>query len=583
MAREDRGYSRYIAEFIGTFILTIAVGCNTLNNAYIWGATSNACTLMVLIFAFGDVSGGHFNPAVTIAAFIAQGISMGEMMTYIFFQLLAAALGSVVYVCTFLQSFNIAPMPGFAWQQAALAETVYTMMLCFVVLSCAYSIRSSSASKPEGPQFAPVAIGFVLIAGAYGGGAISGGCFNPAIALAVDASSAGLGFGWSIAYIGYQLIGAALAGVFHRLTRPDLYQAKDPIIRNAIGGPTKLSMLISEFLGTFILTITVGLNVLAASRAGAWSIGAALMCMIYALGDVSGGNFNPAVTLAVFAAEPEVRNPPKTALYMATQLLAGIMGAWMFVGMISQQGWETFSLGPVGKYTWATRAPIEIFFTFVLCLTVLSVACVKARKPADEFDALAIGATISVGGYVAGMASGGTLNPAVTLGVASTSVLCPHCMSFIFSFVYMFLEFLGALLAVAVFKVCRPEEYGGLLRTSTKEDVLPQESRRTQQGPPSMISATAPPSGAMMQQPYSNAPSPYQPAGSFGAAPMPMQSQQMPMSGSFTQGQPGTNSMPYLNAHPGAPQTIPSMGFSNQPGAMVPSMQGAPMIQSQRF
>ena len=60
-----------------------------------------------------------------------------------------------------------------------------------------------------------------------------------------------------------------------------------------------MSMCVSEFLGTFILVLTVGLNVLSGSKAGAFSIAASLMCMIYALGTCSGAHFNPAVTLGV--------------------------------------------------------------------------------------------------------------------------------------------------------------------------------------------------------------------------------------------------------------------------------------------
>ena len=67
------------------------------------------------------------------------------------------------------------------------------------------------------------------------------------------------------------------------------------------GAPTGLgAKCCSEFLGTFFLVLTVGLNVLGKSPAAAWSIAASLMCMIYALGSVSGAHFNPAVTLAIF-------------------------------------------------------------------------------------------------------------------------------------------------------------------------------------------------------------------------------------------------------------------------------------------
>merc|ERR1719224_185817 len=120
-------------------------------------------------------------------------------------------------------------------------------MLCFVVLNVA------TAKKNEGNQFYGLAIGFVIIAGAYGAGAISGGCFNPAVALGIDISSAGMGFGWGFAYTGYELLGAALAAGLFRVVRPDEF-----------GGSPDYSLgtkLVSEFIGTFFLVLTVGLNV----------------------------------------------------------------------------------------------------------------------------------------------------------------------------------------------------------------------------------------------------------------------------------------------------------------------------------
>merc|ERR1711881_431844 len=91
----------------------------------------------------------------------------------------------------------------------------YTFMLCFVVLNVA------TAGKNAGNQFFGLAIGFVIIAGGYAAGNISGGCFNPAVALGIDVSSAGLGFGWGIAYTAYELLGAAAVAGMFRIVRPD--------------------------------------------------------------------------------------------------------------------------------------------------------------------------------------------------------------------------------------------------------------------------------------------------------------------------------------------------------------------------
>merc|ERR1719158_1188287 len=129
-------------------------------------------------------------------------------------------------------------------------------------------------------------------------------------------------------------MGAALASVFYRLSRPSEFGKRDKVLNSSNGQEVRISQLVSEFLGTFLLTVTVGLNILSGSRCGAWSIGAALMCMIYALGDVSGAHFNPAVTLAVVASgryESDVPNPIKGGMYMLAQFFAGVAGAWMLL------------------------------------------------------------------------------------------------------------------------------------------------------------------------------------------------------------------------------------------------------------
>merc|ERR1719405_10906 len=122
-------------------------------------------------------------------------------------------------------------------------ELVYTFMLCFVVLNVAV------ASKATPNKYYGLAIGFVIVAGAYGAGNISGGCFNPAVAFGIDVSSAHKGFGWSFLYLVFELIGAALASGLHRVVRPQEYPGL------AIGSIA--ASLTSEFLGTFFLVLTV--------------------------------------------------------------------------------------------------------------------------------------------------------------------------------------------------------------------------------------------------------------------------------------------------------------------------------------
>merc|ERR1719263_1677994 len=200
-----------------------------------------------------------------------------------------------------------------------LCETLYTFMLCFVVLNVAAARKYTET----GNEWYGLAIGFVIVAGAYGAGAVSGGCFNPAVAIGIDTSSAGLGFGWCIFYTLFEFIGAALAAVAFRMVRPEDF---DP--DGTFAEPTRAPKLVSEFLGTYMLVLTVGLNVLGNSPAGAFSIAASLMCMIYALGDVSGANFNPAVTLAILASKMTDLTAQKAGLYMLAQVAGGVVAAF---------------------------------------------------------------------------------------------------------------------------------------------------------------------------------------------------------------------------------------------------------------
>merc|ERR1719163_976760 len=172
---------------------------------------------MVMIYACGGISGANFNPAVSLALAINKTLDGNTAGIYICTQLLAGILAGLSYGVTLWEVFNLAPTPGFQWYQAGLAEFIYTFMLCFVVLNVAV------AAANQGKQFYGLAIGFVVVAGGYGAGHISGGAFNPAVALGVDVSSAGLGFGWGPVYVVFELLGAVLAvGLFH-IVRPEKF------------------------------------------------------------------------------------------------------------------------------------------------------------------------------------------------------------------------------------------------------------------------------------------------------------------------------------------------------------------------
>lgn len=439
---ESSRLARYAAEFLGTFLLVFTVGCNVLCGDPVWGVTSVACVLMVCIYAMGASSGANFNPAVSLALGLSNKLNWVDVGAYIIIQLVAGTVAAVCYGTLFWKVVNLGPSHGFGHLEVGLAEGLYTFMLVFVVLNVAASTKNNPPDN--GNQFYGLAIGFTMIAGGYGAGAISGGCFNPAIALGIDVSSAGLGFGWCFAYMAYELIGACLAVGLFRLVRPDDF-----------GGSAIYPLgvkCLSEFIGTYMIVLTVGLNVLAGSRAAAWSIAASFMCMIFALGNVSGAHFNPAVTAAILMSGRRKCSMWEGAAFIGSQILGAILAAFTYTVM--HHG-NTFALEPKAPFGWARALGGEVIFTFVLCFVVLSVATVQL--PLSQFFGLAIGSCVTAGGFAIGNISGGSLNPAVSIGVSSAGVIGGG--QFYNCIIYAAAELLGAGLASGVFYVTHPSEF----------------------------------------------------------------------------------------------------------------------------
>jgi aquaporin Z len=443
------------AEFVGTFLLVFTVGCNVLAGNPVWGGVSIACSLMVGIYSLAGVSGANFNPAVSLALGLAGKMEAAgpsdpvpggwkKVGIYSGVQIFAGLVASLCYGLLFGATFNLSPSGAYQWWQAMLCELLYTFMLCFVVLNVAASKQVGGKNQHYG-----LAIGYVIIAGAYGPGAVSGGCFNPAVAFAIDSSSIMKGFGWCIVYTVFELAGAAAAVGLFKVVRPE---ENNPAIKP--GEYTLKEELIAEAIGTFMLVLTVGLNVLVESKAAAFSIAASLMCMIYAVGDISGGHFNPAVTIALVARGAET-DMKKAGAYIGTQLSAGLAGALMYALV---HGGVTFPIGPGPGFNWASVAIAEIFYTFVLCFTVLCVASVN-NKPAKDLTAFIIGSCVTVGGLAIGKISGGSLNPAVSFGIAGARVLFGG--TFFKGVIYMIFEVIGAGMAAGVFKVVYPGEHAG--------------------------------------------------------------------------------------------------------------------------
>jgi len=423
-----------VGEFVGTFLLMFTVGCNVLSGTAAAGS-SIGFSLMVGIYALGKVSGANFNPAVSFALGLVDKLPWVDVAAYSVVQILAGALAGISAHGTFPNhkyELELGPASGFEWWQAGVCELVYTFMLCFAVLNTACSAANANG------QFYGLSIGLVIIAGAFGAGAVSGGCFNPAVAFGVytGGNHSPGSLSYFPVYATFEFVGGALAAFLFKQVRPDAFEDGE-------SGAEMKAKVISEALGTYMLVLTVGLNVLAKSPSGAFSIAASLMCMIFALGDVSGAHFNPAVTAAILGIKKI--DAKDAAIYVGAQVIGGILAACTYTGIY--QG-KSFALGPGKGFGLAEVGAAEIFFTFVLCFVVLSVACSPSADKGkySEVFGLAIGSCVTVGGFAIGSISGGSLNPAVSFGIAAGDAIGGANFGGIFKegMLYTVFELMGA-------------------------------------------------------------------------------------------------------------------------------------------
>ena len=167
---------KYIAEFIGTFFLILTIGCTVIPGAPgVIPPLAIGAVLMVMVYAGGHISGAHYNPAVTFALFIRGRCDAKEVIPYWVSQILAAIAASLV--TTILLSKTATPMQLTNVTSTFLAEFLFTFALAYVVLN------SATAKANAGNSFYGLAIGMTVMAGAFSVGGISGGAFNPAVAI----------------------------------------------------------------------------------------------------------------------------------------------------------------------------------------------------------------------------------------------------------------------------------------------------------------------------------------------------------------------------------------------------------------
>jgi aquaporin Z len=194
------------AELVGTYFLVLTVGI-AVTRMNMLAPLAIGGVLMVMVYAGGHISGAHFNPAVTLAVLVRGRISSAAAGGYVVSQVIGALLAAVTTRLVLGGPRPPALTLGGREIGAAFAvEALFTFALAYVVLNVA-----TSRSHPDN-SFYGLAIGGTVMVGAFTVGGISGGAFNPAVA--IGAASMGL-FSWSAIWVHLvaDLFGGALAGL----------------------------------------------------------------------------------------------------------------------------------------------------------------------------------------------------------------------------------------------------------------------------------------------------------------------------------------------------------------------------------
>jgi aquaporin Z len=209
---------KYVMELIGTFFLVFTIGMSVLaGGSNVIPPLAIGSILMVMIYAGGHISGGHFNPAVTLGVWIRGKCDTKDVLPYMLFQIIGAVFAALIihYVMPVAQ-----PQPrNLALVPELVAEFLFTFALVFVVLN------SATSKDNSGNSFYGLAIGFTVLAGAFAVGGVASAAFNPAVAVGISMMGMSL---WSKiwVYLLANLLGGAVAGWTFKGLAPESESAR---------------------------------------------------------------------------------------------------------------------------------------------------------------------------------------------------------------------------------------------------------------------------------------------------------------------------------------------------------------------
>ena len=208
-------FRKLVVELIGTFFFVLTIGqvvVGTKPEDGLIPALAIGSALMVMVYAGGHISGGHYNPAVTLSVWVRGRFPTRDVIPYWVAQVGGAALAGLLVV--YLKGKSAVPGPDPDTIRTVIVEILYTFALAYVVLN------SATSKATAGNSYYGLAIGFTVLIGVFAVGSISGGAFNPAVAVGVGvmgvAKMAHVGV-----LIGANLVGGLIAGLIFRFLNPD--------------------------------------------------------------------------------------------------------------------------------------------------------------------------------------------------------------------------------------------------------------------------------------------------------------------------------------------------------------------------
>ena len=232
-------FAKYLTEFIGTFffvlVICLVVAPSAANDfTGVIAPIAIGCVLMIMVYMGGHVSGGHYNPAVTLACFLRGACGWIDVIPYWIAQI-AGACGAA-YLASFIlpvldgdaiSNFAVvAPGADYTLQTPGpwIVEILFTFALALVVLNTATSLGT------KGNSFYGLAIGFTVVVAAFSGGWISGGAFNPAIGIGPNLIRGTVGgepavLNNIVLYVAGPMIGGALAAVVFKIQEASVTKA----------------------------------------------------------------------------------------------------------------------------------------------------------------------------------------------------------------------------------------------------------------------------------------------------------------------------------------------------------------------